>query len=58
MILSVIIKMVSDHRVVVCLKRFSEILIKYKIDLAIISNTTEKNRENLKNIYKFEKGGK
>jgi len=29
MILSVIIKMVSDHRVVVCLKRFSEILIKY-----------------------------
>ncbi len=38
-------------------EKISEILIKYKIDLAIISNTTEKNRENLKNIYKFEKGG-
>ena len=35
----------------------SELLIKYKIDLAIISNTTDKNRENLNNIQKFEKGG-
>jgi len=31
--------------------------LKYKIDLAIISNTTDKNRENLKNINKLEKGG-
>ena len=35
----------------------SELLIKYKIALAIISNTSDKNRENLKNIQKFEKGG-
>ena len=34
-----------------------EILIKYCVDIAIISNTTDKNRENLKNINKLEKGG-
>ena len=39
------------------IEKISEILIKYKIDLAIISNTTEKNRENLKNFHKLEKGG-
>ena len=32
-------------------------LIKHKITLAIISNTTDKNRENLRNINKLEKGG-
>ncbi len=35
----------------------SEILIKYFVDIVIISNTTDKNRENLKNINKLEKGG-
>ena len=35
----------------------AEILIKYHIDIAIISNTTDGNRENLKNINKLEKGG-
>jgi len=35
----------------------SEILIKYSIDIAIISNTTDGNRESLNNINKLEKGG-
>tara|TARA_B100000965_G_scaffold371192_1_gene359905 strand:- start:122 stop:1198 length:1077 start_codon:yes stop_codon:yes gene_type:complete len=35
----------------------SEILIKYSIDIAIISNTTDRNRESLNNINKLEKGG-
>ncbi len=39
------------------IEKISEILLKYKIDLIIISNTTDKNRENLKNINKLEKGG-
>ena len=39
------------------IEKISETLLKYKIDLAIISNTTDKNRENLKNINKLEKGG-
>ena len=34
-----------------------DILVSYSIDLLIISNTTEKNREVLKNINKLEKGG-
>ena len=34
-----------------------DILASYSIDLLIISNTTEKNREVLKNINKLEKGG-
>ena len=35
----------------------AEILTKYYVDIAIISNTTDGNRENLKNINKLEKGG-
>ena len=35
----------------------SEILLENKIDVAIISNSTDKNREKLININKFEKGG-
>ena len=32
-------------------------IIKYKIEGIILSNTTEKNRENLKDFQKNEKGG-
>ena len=32
-------------------------MIKFKIDAVIVSNTTDKNRQNLKNINKLEKGG-
>ncbi len=39
------------------IEKICQVLIKYKIDLVIISNTTEKNRESLKNIHKLEKGG-
>ncbi len=39
------------------IERISEQLIKYNVDAVIISNTTDKNRENLKNINKLEKGG-
>ena len=35
----------------------SEILLKYKVMFAIITNSTDKNRDNLKSIKKFEKGG-
>ena len=35
----------------------SEILLKYKVSGIIVSNTTEGNRENLKNILKHQKGG-
>ena len=35
----------------------SEVLIQNQIDIAIISNSTDKNRENLININKLEKGG-
>ena len=35
----------------------SEILLENKIDVAIISNSTDKNREKLTNINKLEKGG-
>ena len=38
-------------------KEIAELLIKYNIDAVIISNTTDRNRENLKNINKLEKGG-
>ena len=37
--------------------RISEILINKKIDILIVSNSTDKNREVLKNINKLEKGG-
>ena len=39
------------------IERIAEQLIKYNIDAVIISNTTDKNRENLKNINKLETGG-
>ena len=39
------------------IEKISEILLKYEISIVIISNTTDKNRENLKNINKLEKGG-
>ena len=32
-------------------------LLKYSVEAVIISNTTDKNRENLSNINKLEKGG-
>ena len=35
----------------------SDLLLKYSVEAIIISNTTDKNRENLSNINKLEKGG-
>ncbi len=35
----------------------SDLLLKYSVKAVIISNTTDKNRENLYNINKLEKGG-
>ncbi len=35
----------------------SDLLLKYNVEAVIISNTTDKNRENLSNINKLEKGG-
>ncbi len=35
----------------------SQTILEQEIDIIIISNTTDKNRENLKNINKLEKGG-
>ena len=35
----------------------SNILLEQEIGIVIVSNTTDKNRENLKNINKLEKGG-
>ena len=35
----------------------SDILLKHSVEAVIISNTTDKNRENLSNINKLEKGG-
>tara|TARA_B100001245_G_C22876439_1_gene421479 strand:- start:62 stop:1102 length:1041 start_codon:yes stop_codon:yes gene_type:complete len=35
----------------------SDILTKYSVNIVIISNTTDRNREHLKNINKLEKGG-
>ena len=39
------------------IEKTAETLIKYSIDAVIISNTTDRNRENLNNIHKLEKGG-
>ena len=39
------------------IEKTSEILLKYNVAAAIISNSTDANRENLKNVNKFEKGG-
>ena len=35
----------------------SKIIMEQEIEIIIVSNTTDKNRENLKNINKLEKGG-
>ena len=35
----------------------SKIIMEQQIEIIIVSNTTDKNRENLKNINKLEKGG-
>ena len=39
------------------INKIIELIIKYKIEGIILSNTTEKNRENLKDLQKNEKGG-
>ncbi len=39
------------------IEKISELLLKYKINIVIISNSTDSHRENLKNINKLEKGG-
>jgi len=39
------------------IKQIADLLVKYNIAAIIISNTTDRNRENLKNINKLEKGG-
>ena len=39
------------------ISKIIELLIKYKINGVIVSNTTDSNRENLYDIQKFEKGG-
>ena len=38
-------------------EKISKLLLKYNISSVIISNSTDSNRENLKNINKLEKGG-
>ena len=44
---------ISDNQV----NLISEIMLKYKVNAIIISNTTENNRGNLQNILKHQKGG-
>jgi len=39
------------------IEQIAVLLVKYNIDAIVISNTTDKNRENLKNVSKLEKGG-
>ena len=39
------------------IKEMSKILIKYKVDALIVSNTTDQNRDKLINHQKFQKGG-
>ena len=39
------------------IKDISKILIKYKVDALIVSNTTDQNRDKLRNHQKFQKGG-
>ena len=39
------------------IEKLSELLIKYHVSTIIISNSTDSNREKLKNINKLEKGG-
>ena len=35
----------------------SELFLKYNVQIVIVSNTTDRNRENISNINKLEKGG-
>ena len=44
---------INNHEI----ENICEILVKYEVSAIIISNTTDRNRENLKNINKLEKGG-
>ena len=39
------------------IKDISKILIEYKVDALIVSNTTDRNRDNLKDHQKYQKGG-
>ncbi len=39
------------------IEKIAQSLLKYNVNGIIISNTTDRNRENLKNINKLEKGG-
>ena len=39
------------------IEKTSEILLKYNVAAVIISNSTDGNRDNLKNVNKYEKGG-
>ena len=39
------------------INKIIELIIKYKIDGVIVSNTTDRNRENLSDTHKDEKGG-
>ncbi len=39
------------------INKVSKIIMEQEIEIIIVSNTTDKNRENLKNINKLEKGG-
>ena len=39
------------------IEEISDLMIKFKVELAIVSNTTDGNREHLKNINKLERGG-
>ncbi len=41
----------------VIVKDISKILIQYKVNALIVSNTTDQNRDNLKDHQKFQKGG-
>jgi len=39
------------------IKDISKLLIEYKVDALIVSNTTDQNRDNLKDHQKFQRGG-
>ncbi len=52
----IVIKLSPDIKDVE-INKIIELIIKYKIEGIILSNTTEKNRENLRDLQKNEKGG-
>ena len=39
------------------ISEISDLIMKHKLEIIIVSNSTDKNRQNLKNINKLEKGG-